>query len=132
MTEHAIPNAAEFVGEWTLPETSGGRGPVPGSLSWSGSRATLRLNDALTPLRGAIFGDEVRNYSVVHGVTVESKLVSLLEAMAGGAGIQHWAWRDLGRGRRLFQAGWLSVNSTWTRLRPIARCAFGFRACSCG
>lgn len=88
MPEHAIPSLAEFVGEWTVPDArEGGRGPIAGSLSWSGSRATLRLNEALTPLRGAIFGDEVRNYPAIHGVTVDSKLVSMIDAMSGSAGL---------------------------------------------
>lgn len=88
MTEHAIPSPTEFVGEWTVPDANGGgRGFIAGSLSWSGSRATLRLNEALTPLRGAVFGDEVRNYPAIHGVTVDSKLVSMLDAMGGGAGL---------------------------------------------
>lgn len=88
MAEHAIPSPTDFVGEWTLPDINGsGRGPIAGSLSWSGSRATLHLNDALTPLRGAVFGEEVRNYPAIHGVTVDSKLVSMLDAMVGGAGL---------------------------------------------
>lgn len=88
MTEHAIPSPAEFVGEWTLPDKNGGgRRPIAGSLSWSGSRATLHLNEALTPLQGAVFGHELRNYPAIHGVTVDSKLVSVLDAMAGGAGL---------------------------------------------
>jgi hypothetical protein len=88
MAEYAIPNPAEFVGEWTLPDKEvSGRGPIAGSLSWSGSRATLHLNDALTPLRGAVFGNETCTYRAIHGVTVDSKLVSMLDAMAGGAGL---------------------------------------------
>lgn len=88
MTEHAIPSPAEFVGEWILAGEQGSvRAPIAGSLSWSGSRATLRLNDALTPLRGAVFGDEMRNYPAIHGVTVDSKLVSMLDAVAGGTSL---------------------------------------------
>jgi hypothetical protein len=86
MTKHAIPESAEFVGEWTASGVAEERA-VPGSLAWSGSRATLRLNEALTPLRGAVFGDELHTYSAIHGVTVDSKLISLLDSTSSGAGL---------------------------------------------
>ena len=84
MAEHAIPNPVEFIGEWSLPNASEKR-TVSGSLSWSGSRATLSLYEALTPLGGAVFGDELHTYPVIQGVTVDSKLVSMLDSLSSGA-----------------------------------------------
>lgn len=87
MAEHAIPNPVEFIGEWTLPGAAEARQPIPGVLSWSGARATLRLNEAFTPMRGAVFGDELGTYPAIHGVTVDSKLVSMLDAMGSGTSL---------------------------------------------
>lgn len=85
MGKHSISDSVTFVGEWNLP----GRIVTPaiaGTLSWSSHRASLELIDSFTPLKGAIFGGEVRTYPVVHGTTTSSEFVSILQASSAGSG----------------------------------------------
>lgn len=97
-----------FVGEWNLP----GRIDVPtiaGTLSWSSHRALLELIDSFTPLKGAIFGDEVRTYPVVHGTTTSSEFVSMLQASSAGGGF-HFGQAGLRQRERLISS-WLLVGA---------------------
>ena len=86
MAKHPIPEACDFVGEWWLPA----QGTIPriaGTLSWSSKRASLKLHESFMPLRGAVYGDEVHSYPTIHGTTVDSKLISVLEASGSGSGV---------------------------------------------
>ena len=87
MTKHRIPEQAEFVGEWFLPTDEGALQKISGTLSWSSRRALLQLHDTFNPLRGAIFGDEEHSYPVVHGTTIKSEFVTVLEASRAGTGL---------------------------------------------
>lgn len=87
MTTHRIPAHAEFVGEWFLPSSEEEAQKIPGTLSWTSQQASLELHDSFTPLRGAIYGDEVHTYPTVYGATTKSELVTLLDASRAGAGL---------------------------------------------
>lgn len=76
----------EFSGEWFLPAIDGSNPKViSGTLKWSIDRALLSLNDIFKPIEGDVYGDEVYYYPAVHGVTVDSKYVSLLRASRIGS-----------------------------------------------
>lgn len=85
MSEHTIAQQVEFVGEWFLPDQEAAP-RVSGTLKWSASGATAKLHQPLTPLRGAIYGGSAHSYPAIHGTTIDSKLISVLDAMGGGAG----------------------------------------------
>ena len=85
MSEHTIAQQVEFVGEWFLPDQEAAP-RVSGTLKWSASGATAKLHQPLTPLRGAVYGGSAHSYPAIHGTTIDSKLISVLDAMGGGAG----------------------------------------------
>jgi hypothetical protein len=85
VSKHAIAQPAEFVGEWFLPDQEAAP-RVTGTLTWSEKGATAKLHQPLTPLRGAVYGGDGRSYPAIHGTTIDSKLVSVLDATGGGAG----------------------------------------------
>ena len=86
MASYAIPEPAEFAGEWWLPADGEHAHKVAGSLVWGEERAALSLHDAFTPTRGTIYGNEERRYAAVHGTTTKSELVTILQASSGGGG----------------------------------------------
>lgn len=86
MASYAIPECAEFAGEWWLPADGEGARKVAGTLSWTDESASLSLHDAFTPMRGTIYGNEERRYAAVHGTTTTSDLVTILQASYGGGG----------------------------------------------
>lgn len=81
-----IPESAEFVGNWFLPNVENAK-KIAGTLSWSSRRASLELHDAFTPLRGAVYGDEIHSYPAVYGTTIKSQYITMLEATSGGKGV---------------------------------------------
>lgn len=83
MAKHLIPDPVDFIGEWGVPESEKSCF-IAGTLSWSSQRATLQLHDSFTQLQGAVYGDEVHSYPVVHGTTTGSQLISLLQATSAG------------------------------------------------
>ena len=83
MAKHLISDLADFVGEWAVPESKKSCF-LAGTLSWSAHRATLQLHDSFTQLQGAVYGDEVHSYPVVHGTTTGSQFISLLQATSAG------------------------------------------------
>lgn len=79
MSTHAITDAVDFVDEWLLPNRE--NSPlISGTLSWTSQRASLKLNDSFTPLRGAVYGDEEHSYAAVHGTSTSSQYIKLLDA----------------------------------------------------
>lgn len=82
MIKYPIPSPFELIGEWFQPGTTDAR--IPGTLSWSGQRATLQLQGTFSPLRGKIFGDEDQRYASVHGVTTNSQYVTVIDASRTG------------------------------------------------
>lgn len=90
MSKHSIPDAIEFVGEWCLPDRVNSP-PISGTLSWESQRASLKLHDSFTPLKGAIYGDEVHSYAAVHGTSTSSQYVTLLNATGAGTGFNFGA-----------------------------------------
>jgi hypothetical protein len=80
VASYAIPDSVEFTGEWFLPGSESASRHVAGALSWKTQRATLTLHDALTKLRGVIYGTEEFDYPAIHGTTTGSNLVSVLHA----------------------------------------------------
>lgn len=87
MTKHSIPDSAEFLGEWFLPVTEGEPRKLAGTLSWSSQRASLKLQDSFKPLHGTVYGDEEHSYPAVHGTTVKSQFISVLQASRAGTGL---------------------------------------------
>ena len=86
MAKHLISSPVDFQGEWFLPDKEDSQ-RIAGTLAWSSHRATLQLHDSFTQLRGAIYGDEARTYPVVHGISVSSQFITLLDASGAGSGI---------------------------------------------
>ncbi|WP_426336996.1 HEPN domain-containing protein [Pseudoduganella sp. R-31] len=86
MTEYALGEAVQFVGEWSLPGLAETR-QISGTLAWEANRALLRLNDSFSPVQaGAVYGDEVCQYAVVHGISTASEHLSILNATRVGSG----------------------------------------------
>ena len=86
MGRHSIPEQAQFVGEWALPGADEAARAIPGTLSWSSKRATLKLHHTFKELNGAIYGDEVHQYEALHGKTIDSQFVTMLKASGGSPG----------------------------------------------
>jgi hypothetical protein len=75
----------EYSAEWTLP---GSNRTVSGQLRYTRERAELNLNDAFTPLQGAIsVSDPIRIYPVVHGISSKGEALSLLKAQSLGVSL---------------------------------------------
>lgn len=83
MSKFELPKEFEFVGDWTRATVEGDK-PIPGTMKWLNRRAHLALHDSFTPLRGDIFGDEVNEYDVIHGSSLDSKLITMLSASSVG------------------------------------------------
>ena len=83
MSKFELPKDFEFVGEWTRATIAGDK-PIPGTMKWLNRRAHLSLHDSFTPLRGDIYGDEVNEYAVIHGSSLDSKLITMLGASSVG------------------------------------------------
>lgn len=86
MTTYSIPEKFELVGQWQLP-TQAGDSKISGTLTWSSQRATLALQDAFSPLRGAVHAGDLKKYSEVHGITTGSEYVTMLQASSAGTGL---------------------------------------------
>ncbi len=81
----SIHEEHEYSAEWTIP---GSTRTVSGQLRCTHERAELNLNDALTPLRGAIsVSDPIRTYPVLHGVSSKGEALSLLKGQSLGVSL---------------------------------------------
>lgn len=83
MSKFELPKDFDFVGDWTRATVDGDK-PIPGTMKWLNRRAHLALHDSFTPLRGDIYGDEVNEYAVIHGTSLDSKLITMLNASSVG------------------------------------------------
>ncbi|GAB3788677.1 hypothetical protein GCM10028797_22710 [Dyella agri] len=81
VTKHSISAHATFVGEWFLPSEEGSEQRIAGTLTWSSEHASLELHKSLVPLQGAVYGDEIQTYPVIHGTTIESQYITVLNAL---------------------------------------------------
>lgn len=96
MSTVGIKQQSTFQGEWFLPtENIDAARKIPGALEWSTRRATLSLHDCFTPMQGDVYGDEVNQYPAIHGISLDSQLISMLDATSyanslsfGGGGIR--------------------------------------------
>ena len=96
MSKVGIKQEATFQGEWFLPtDDIGGARKIPGALEWTTRRATLSLHDCFTSMRGDVHGDEINRYPAIHGISLDSQWVSMLDATSyanslsfGGSGIR--------------------------------------------
>ncbi|MFZ6875612.1 HEPN domain-containing protein [Undibacterium sp. Di27W] len=86
MKTYPLNEDTSFTGKWFLPQLDNSP-HLAGTLTWGDRCAELSLNGTFTPQRGAIFGDEVHDYTAVHGVTTGSERVSLLSAMQVGKNV---------------------------------------------
>lgn len=93
MTAYSIRDDVSFAGEWWLPAEPGRK--IPGTLSWSNTRATLQIHDSFVPLRTGPLSQSSQPQPVVHGTTTNSQVVSVLDASwsrgnvsFGGAGLK--------------------------------------------
>lgn len=81
MSKLAITEEANFAGEWFLPtEDLESARKIPGTMRWTTRRARLELHDCFTAMQGDIYGDETNQYAVVHGISTDCKLLTMLEA----------------------------------------------------
>lgn len=83
MSTFELSKDFEFVGDWMRATIAGDR-PIPGTMKWQDRRAHLDLHGSFTPLRGDIYGDEVNEYAVIHGSSLDSELVTVLDAWGAG------------------------------------------------
>lgn len=81
----SIHDDREYFGEWSLP---GSKETVSGQLQCTRERVELNLDDAFTPLRGAIsVSDAAPVYPAVHGVSSKGEALSLLKAQSFGGSL---------------------------------------------
>ncbi len=83
MPELALDEPFERHGEWSIPDRPEQR--VAGSLTFSGRRVDIELNEALTPIAGDIsVVDKQPNYPLMHGTSTKGELLSVLHASRAG------------------------------------------------
>lgn len=81
----SIHDDHEYFGEWSLP---GSNMTVSGQLRCTRERVELNVNDAFTPLSGAIsVSDAAQIYPAVHGVSSKGEALSLLKAQSLGVSL---------------------------------------------
>src|SRR5262245_18850399 len=81
MSNHSISDSIQFTGEWFLPGHESHL--VAGTLAWSPRRASLQLHDQIETADEVPFDDRYKSYPAIHGETIDSKLVSMLDASTG-------------------------------------------------
>jgi hypothetical protein len=86
MSNHEITKEETFIGEWFLPSDDfKSARKIAGTMTWTTRRARLELHDCFTALQGHIYGDETSTYPVVHGITLNSKLITILDVSGFGS-----------------------------------------------
>lgn len=85
MSKIEITKEESFIGEWALPaDDFKSAEKIAGTLTWTKRRALLELHDCFTLMHGDIYGDEANTYPVVHGITISSSLITMLDASGTG------------------------------------------------
>jgi hypothetical protein len=83
MANRPLTGTLDTFGEWFLPEDASRR--VAGALRYTSSGTELDLNEAFSPMRGAIgLGDSLKTYPVVFGTTREGEAMTILHAHRAG------------------------------------------------
>lgn len=81
MSRFEIQKQATFAGEWHLPsEDTAQVKDIAGTLTWQEERARLELHDSFTPIRSGPVGRKPHRVLAIHGTTLKSTLVSMLDA----------------------------------------------------
>lgn len=81
MSRFEIQRQATFTGEWHLPsEDTSQVKDIAGTLIWEDERAQLELHGSFTPIRGGPIGGKPHGVPAIHGTTLKSTLVSMLDA----------------------------------------------------
>lgn len=78
MAKHSLNENFETLGEWFLPVAPTQK--LGGTLAWKNHHGRLDLHGSFTQILGDIYGDESNSYPVLHGVTLDSNLITLLDA----------------------------------------------------
>lgn len=81
MSKLEIQKEATFAGEWHLPsEDTSQVKDIAGTLTWEEVHARLELHDSFTPIRSGPIGGKPHRVLAIHGTTLKSTLVSMLDA----------------------------------------------------
>jgi hypothetical protein len=80
VTKYPFTKSFQTQGVWFLPQTP--HATTAGTLSWSEDGALLAVFESFRPLRGAVNADHYNQYDVVHGTTVGSDRVTVLNAVS--------------------------------------------------